>query len=1032
MDDDDSVVDDDDTVVDDDDTVVDDDDTVVDDDDTVVDDDDTVVDDDDTVVDDDDATPPVCAEDLYEDNDTQGGAALASASSYTGLRACPSDEDWYATLVLGGETITVDLGFDVAEGDLNLYLYDAGGSLLDASTGSGATEMVTYTASTPGNYYTQVVLAADAGIDLGATYSMDITVSAPSVCTTDSAEPNDSLGAASAITAGTTTGLTACPTDTDWYSFSASTGQTIAVAVAFPHAEGNIDANLYDSTGGLLIGASSVTDDESISWVVATGGTFLLEVSLTADTGSVPGNDYEVTLSLGSASSCTTDSYEPNDSIGAAVLIASPSSPGITACPTDSDWFELDVGPNEVQFINALFSHSEGNIDTYLYDAAGLLLESATSTTDDEDIVYTTVVGGSLFLEVVLTADAGVVPGNVYEVELSKTQVCSADPYEPNDDASSATTLSPPFSEVNLTLCDLTEEDWYELPGLVITDVIELDAVYEPSMGNVDFHLYDPTDTVVASSTESTGFESIFQYVATGGTWMIQVVMDTDDPPDGAFYDMNVLISTAPSTCVADPLEPNDSSGAAVAIGPMTQLGLTICPTDSDWYTFTASSGDTIDFDLNFSHGEGDIDLALYDPSLVLLDSSTSADDDEQIIWPATTSGDYYVEVSLGTDYGGIPGNFYDMELQGTTATCVTDSFEPNDSSAAASAVTPGIYTSNTVCPTDGDWYEFSANALETVTVDVGFFHDEGNVDAWLWDDAAATVLATGDSETNNEQLTYLVPVTGTFLLEVDLTSDAGVIPGNWYDLEINAQNSSACPADVFEPNDSLASPWPLPLGVSPGLNVCELEPDFLAFTGYPGYEIDILVDFLAAEGDIDLNLYDPDGVIVADATGASAPESITMNASMDGEYVLEVWLETDLGASVGTDYSVELELTPGVCVDDAYEPNEGAGGAYLLTAPGAFPGLTACYDVDDWYYYELVTGQTIEVDITFPHDEGDLNLALYDGVSNPLQLSESETDDESVTHTATYDGVYFIVVNLVGDAGPNAGNVYDMVVSIY
>jgi hypothetical protein len=224
-----------------------------------------------------------------------------------------------------------------------------------------------------------------------------------------------------------------------------------------------------------------------------------------------------------------------------------------------------------------------------------------------------------------------------------------------------------------------------------------------------------------------------------------------------------------------------------------------------------------------------------------------------------------------------------------------------------------------------------------------------------------------------------------------------------------------------------MATPWPLPLGVSPGLNVCESEPDFYSFEAYAGYTIDVEVDFDVAEGDIELNLYDPDGVIIASANTSAAPETISVSAAMDGEYVLEIWLDADAGPVVGTDYSVDLEVIAGVCTADAYEPNEGAGGAYLLTAGGAFPGLTACYDVDDWYYIEPAAGVTIDVALAFLHAEGDLDLTLFDQTSNELVFSRSATDDEVLSHVTTYEGPHFIVVNLVADTGPNAGNTYDM-----
>jgi len=1128
---------------------VDDDDTVVDDDDTVVDDDDTVVDDDDTVVDDDDATPEVCSEDSYEDNDSQGSPSAVTPGTFTGLRVCPTDEDWFQVLVLSGETITATATFDHAEGDIDLYLFDASATELDYSMSSADTETVTYDVTSPNNYYVQVELFSDTGIDLGNDYDLEIDVSSTSGCTIDFAEPNDTLAEAFpvgditltglsacptdsdffevnldsgglldvdltftdadgdidvyilddvgttlasaistdddeavdwtaaydgyhyievalviddavpgndyelevagtstscvadfaepndsdaapyTISAGATLGLNACATDEDWFSFTAGAGDTIDLNVFFVDAEGDIDIALYDPSATWLASAASSDDDEVLTWSATVGGDYLLMVELFLDDGAVPGNEYGIDLAVGSTSTCTVDSYEPNDTQATAYALLGPSFTGIHACETDSDWFEIEVGGNEETTVEVFFSDAEGDIDAFLYDAAGGLLGSSISTTDDEELFHSSTASGSIFVEVVLTFDDGSVTGNPYTIDIDKVPICGPDAYDPNDDEYNAATVTLPMSETELTLCDPTDEDWFELPGLVITDVIEADMVYDPAAGDVDMFLWDPTGTMIASSTATSGVESIFQYVATGGDWLLQVVLVVDTPPDGAFYNLDVQTSTAPSTCVADALEPNDSQGAAAMILPVTEQNLTACPTDSDWYLFPAVTGDSIEFDLVFAHAEGDIDVDLYDPSGALVASSFTTTDDESITWPATADGDYTVEVYLLTDSGGIPGNYYDMTLAGITASCSDDTYEPNDDSAAATTLPNGIYQNLTVC-TDADWFEVTALAFETLTVDVDFEHAEGDVDAWLWDDTVSSVLVSGITTTDDEQLVWVSPDVATYYVEVSLTADTGGIPGNIYDIEVNTVNTFACSPDAYEPNDDISTPSPLPTGLTTNLTVCESEPDYYSFSAFSGYAIDVEVDFATAEGDIDIALYDPSGAEIADSSTTSAPETLSLNAPVDGDYVLLVEMYADAGPDVGAEYSLDLDVTAGACPPDSLEPNDSALQAVPINA-GYQGGFTACYDVEDWYSIEVDAGQALAVEAFFSHDEGDLDLALYDSVGSLITNSLSTDDDEDVSWLMGVTGPVFIVVNLVLDDGPNPGNRYDLNVEI-
>jgi hypothetical protein len=86
---------------------------------------------------------------------TLATAELVGAGSYPG-RFCGA-QDWYKVHLAAGDTITFTISFIDANGDLDLYLYDAQGNPLDSSATVNDYETITLTAPQDGFYFFQVV-----------------------------------------------------------------------------------------------------------------------------------------------------------------------------------------------------------------------------------------------------------------------------------------------------------------------------------------------------------------------------------------------------------------------------------------------------------------------------------------------------------------------------------------------------------------------------------------------------------------------------------------------------------------------------------------------------------------------------------------------------------------------------------------------------------------------------------------------------------------------------------------------------------
>ncbi|MCA9561646.1 MAG: scavenger receptor cysteine-rich domain-containing protein, partial [Myxococcales bacterium] len=98
-----------------------------------------------------------CVDDIGEDNDDLDHATpVFEGSTLAGLQVCADDDDWGVIVVCDGGTLTVDIAFAVADGDLDLELYAADGTLIDAATSDTDGERLVHTVGFAAPIYLRV------------------------------------------------------------------------------------------------------------------------------------------------------------------------------------------------------------------------------------------------------------------------------------------------------------------------------------------------------------------------------------------------------------------------------------------------------------------------------------------------------------------------------------------------------------------------------------------------------------------------------------------------------------------------------------------------------------------------------------------------------------------------------------------------------------------------------------------------------------------------------------------------------------
>jgi len=146
---------------------------------------------------------------------------------------------------------------------------------------------------------------SDSTADEAAMYLFSIydEVSSSTSCISDVAEPNDDLSSAfSVVNSGQNiqySGLYACQNENDYYSVDIRCGDIFSFFVEFQHDQGDIEIQLLNSQGLIVVWGTSTTDNEEIEPLHSEGNfTVFLRVWLFSDSDDSPGNIYSLSVNI--------------------------------------------------------------------------------------------------------------------------------------------------------------------------------------------------------------------------------------------------------------------------------------------------------------------------------------------------------------------------------------------------------------------------------------------------------------------------------------------------------------------------------------------------------------------------------------------------------------------------------------------------------------------------------------------------------------------------------------------------------------
>ena len=269
---------------------------------------------------------------------------------------------------------------------------------------------------------------------------------------------------------------------------------------------------------------------------------------------------------------------------------------------------------------------------------------------------------------------------------------------------------------------------------------------------------------------------------------------------------------------------------------------------------------------------------------------------------------------------------------------------------------------------------------------------------------------------------------------------------------------------DTFEPNDDFSTATPIEPGTYEGLNVSTFDQDVYAVELDAGESVSASINFAHGQGDLELYLVGPNRTVVAASESETNDESVSAVAQQAGTYYLvvrgfqtatntyDLTVRTGAGADggagtatgtptgtatgtqTGTPAGTPTGTPPGTpagtptdapTAADRFEPNDNIVNATRVD-PGTYEGLAIAPNDLDVFAAELAQGETLSASINFSHQRGDLDLLVVTGDGSIVAVSDTETDDESLTYTANASATYYLVVY----GYQNATGPYDLTVS--
>ncbi len=320
-----------------------------------------------------------CVDDAHEPDSAASSAPPLSPGSPQDLVLCPGDDDYFRVDLSPGDRLTALLAFDNSAGDLDLELRSLDGqTLLTASAGQSSAEELTWTAG-PADTGAVLRVLGVGGVGNAYTLSVDV-LPASEQCADDLLAGNGTATQAVTLFSGVYENLVACPGREDWFAVDLNGGETLA-GIVEPGGDASsagggadLEVAVLDAANGPPLDTAT-PDADGLAWAeapIAAPGRYYIRVR-----GGATRAVYTLLQTVTDADACGPDRFDPNDSPGAAAVVAPGVLTALRLCAGELDAFAVTAAPFTKIEVYASHDPGAGHVRLRLLGPDGAELASA-------------------------------------------------------------------------------------------------------------------------------------------------------------------------------------------------------------------------------------------------------------------------------------------------------------------------------------------------------------------------------------------------------------------------------------------------------------------------------------------------------------------------------------------------------------------------------------------------------------------------------------------------------------------------------
>jgi hypothetical protein len=314
----------------------------------------------------------VPGKDPFEPNDAYETATEIGPGSYDGITDGTDDVDVFAVPLEKGDDVFVELTFDGAEGDLDLYLDRSDSWTVATSTNAGSVERVSIVAAEAGRYY---IWVQPYNVSEAVPYTIDVEL-IPGA-DEDPFELNNDFEDATEIEHGTYEAAIRGADDTDVFAISLEEGDEISVRLAYSSPD-DLDLVVYDPEFELVTWRIEQGNAKQTSFVASRSGRYYIWI--------VPNGVSEVPYTLELMTTPRSDEFEPNDVFAEAAVIEPGVYEAVANGLSDSDWYAVYL--EEGDELTARFTCDEPSVlEMSLFRPGDDVVFPVTGSSGEESVV---------------------------------------------------------------------------------------------------------------------------------------------------------------------------------------------------------------------------------------------------------------------------------------------------------------------------------------------------------------------------------------------------------------------------------------------------------------------------------------------------------------------------------------------------------------------------------------------------------------------------------------------------------------------